>query len=397
MRGQLVAQLKALRAVLAVADGGSTAAAARMLHLSQPAVARAVAHVEASTGLALFERGGRGMQPTQAGAMLVARTRRALAYLARADDSLWQQGAARGGRLATMITPRQMEVLVALDRHVSERRVARELGISQPAVHQALAQAEHLAGEPLFDRLVGGLRLTAKGEWVIQQVKLALAEWLGAQQELSELHGLLQGQLAIGTLPFSTVWVVPHAMERVTSLHPAVQVTVVDGTYEALLHQMRRADVDILVGALRTRPPQGMRQIPLFDDPLAVVVRAGHPWSRNGPTRLADIGDAQWILPMPGAPARAALDEVFAAESLPSPAGVQINSPTLIQALLLASDRLALMSPRQIAHEIKAGLFTVLPLPVRHTRRTIGYTVREDFEPTPALRHFMQALHLVSS
>lgn len=389
---QLTARLKALRAVLAVADSGSTARAADLLHLSQPSVARAIAQVQVTAGLTLFERGGRGMRPTPAGTLLAARTRRALAYLARADIGPWRIGTSARGRLAEMVTSRQLDVLIALSQHASERRAADSLGVSQPAVHQALVQLEHLAGEPLFDRLASGLRLTAKGAWVVQQAKLAQAEWFGAHQELSELVGQLQGQLTVGTLPFSTGWIVPRAIERVAAVYPAVQMTLVDGTYETLVAQLRQADIDVLVGALRAKPPHGLKQMPLFDDPLAVVVRAGHPWCRKAPKRLADTHNAAWILPMPGAPARTALAEAFAAEGLQLPRGVQINSPTLIQASLLSSDRPALMSPRQVEHEIASGLLAVVPLPVRHAPRSIGFLVRDDLEPAPALRRFLEVL-----
>ena len=75
------ARTKSLRAAMAVAEQGSTAAAARVLHCSQPVVARAVSELEALLGQALFERGSRGMRPTAAGDRVVARARRALQHL----------------------------------------------------------------------------------------------------------------------------------------------------------------------------------------------------------------------------------------------------------------------------------------------------------------------------
>ena len=57
----LAAQLRPLRALLGVVRHGSTTQAARAMHLSQPAVARAVQQLEAGCGVPLFQRGARGM------------------------------------------------------------------------------------------------------------------------------------------------------------------------------------------------------------------------------------------------------------------------------------------------------------------------------------------------
>jgi LysR family transcriptional regulator for metE and metH len=55
-----------LRLVLALAEAGTTAGAAALLHLSQPAVSRALLAAEARLGLALFDRTARGLSPTAA-------------------------------------------------------------------------------------------------------------------------------------------------------------------------------------------------------------------------------------------------------------------------------------------------------------------------------------------
>ncbi|WP_112873558.1 LysR family transcriptional regulator [Paracoccus endophyticus] len=57
-----------IRYLLAVAETGSTAAAARAVHVSQPSVSQAVARIEAHFGQPLFlRRPGQGMQPTPFG------------------------------------------------------------------------------------------------------------------------------------------------------------------------------------------------------------------------------------------------------------------------------------------------------------------------------------------
>jgi DNA-binding transcriptional LysR family regulator len=76
--------VKQLKALVTVAEVGSVTRAAQLLHLVQPAVTRQIRTLEQELGVALFERTRQGMRPTDAGAIMVDRARRALSELERA-------------------------------------------------------------------------------------------------------------------------------------------------------------------------------------------------------------------------------------------------------------------------------------------------------------------------
>ncbi len=91
--------LDRLRTLLAVADLGSFAAAAKALHLAPPTVTLHVAQLEARLGARLLHRAPAGVTATAAGGLLIDRARR---LLAEADDLLQavqRQIAARGGHV----------------------------------------------------------------------------------------------------------------------------------------------------------------------------------------------------------------------------------------------------------------------------------------------------------
>ncbi|MBA3592842.1 MAG: LysR family transcriptional regulator [Polaromonas sp.] len=91
--------LDRLRTLLAVADLGSFAAAAKALHLAPPTVTLRVAQLEARLGTRLLHRAPAGVTATSAGGLLMDKARR---LLAEADDLLQaaqSQIAARGGRV----------------------------------------------------------------------------------------------------------------------------------------------------------------------------------------------------------------------------------------------------------------------------------------------------------
>src|SRR5690606_35123456 len=64
-----------MRALLATVQAGSLSGAAKRLGLTQPTLGRQVAALEASLGVTIFERVGRGLVLTEAGAQLVRHLR----------------------------------------------------------------------------------------------------------------------------------------------------------------------------------------------------------------------------------------------------------------------------------------------------------------------------------
>jgi DNA-binding transcriptional LysR family regulator len=100
-----MAELHALRAFVAVARRGTFTIAADDLGVSQQAVSRAVAGLEAELGVALLERHARGARPTAAGASLLADGERLLADLAVALDRARQAADGSRGLLRIATTP----------------------------------------------------------------------------------------------------------------------------------------------------------------------------------------------------------------------------------------------------------------------------------------------------
>lgn len=403
-------QLKRLRAVSAVQQTGSVAQAAGVLHLSPSAVTRAVGEVERDLGFPIFERGSRGMIPTPAGLVLGARLRAVWDALEAAGQAAAKQAQAaeanaaaarlrQPGRLAALASGRGLECLVAIARLGSEPRVASAIGLTQPAVHGHLQELERVAELRVFQRTTRGTLLTEAGRAVLGGARLALAHLRIAQDELAAFAGRLQGRVVVGALPLSSGSLVPAAVNRVAQAHAALHITVLDGTYDAMVQQLREGDIDLIVGALRPEAThEDLRQEPLFADTLRVVVRRGHPARIGGaeggrPQRLADLYRWPWLVPLAHTPARRAFEAALRAEALAlPPQRVETNSPSVIRGLLLEGDWVGLLSPHQVRSETQRGLVALLDVPVQGTERTIGVAMRRAGQPAPGAVAFLDAL-----
>jgi LysR family transcriptional regulator of gallate degradation len=166
------------------------------------------------------------------------------------------------------------------------------------------------------------------------------------------------------------------------------------------VHRLRHGDVYLVVGPLRgVHAPADVAEETLFVDRLLPVVRLGHPLAsgRGRARTLADLMALQWIGPLPGTPARAAFERVFAAAGLALPPLVlQTHSTPVLRALLQGGDAVALLSPWQVHGELAAGRLLALPLPLQGTERAIGLMQRRDGLASGAVQRLLEALRRVA-
>lgn len=103
--------LQQIRCFIAVAEAGSFTAAARVLHLSQPALGGHVRNLEASLGVVLLERHSRGVVLSPAGQAFLTAARKVVAALEEARAAV-EPFHARVIRIALGITPTSGKTLV---------------------------------------------------------------------------------------------------------------------------------------------------------------------------------------------------------------------------------------------------------------------------------------------
>lgn len=376
----------------------SLSKAAEAVRVSQPAASQAISKLESHFGGPLFERRGSGVLVTRRGMIVAARASRALDYLRQANARLARQS--RIGRglaqdlLETHATIAHLRAIAGFARTGSFAAAARRLEQAEPSVQRAARELERIGGVPLFDGRLHSVRLTPTGMMVAGCASLVLKELESAAEEVRELDGRFDGRVVVGTLPLVRTKVIPDAVAAWTRRRPDASIEILDGSYDVLAHGLGIGDVDMLVGALRDPAPKGLVQERLFDDGLCVVARADHPLMQAGIVSGSDLSAYPWVLPRRGTPTRAIFDAIAAGLGIEArTAGiVETGSLVALRGILLETDRLTILSRRQIAYEEMSGLLKVVPVDLPPSRRPIGITTRAGWRPTALQSEFLEAL-----
>ena len=393
-----IPNLRHLRAFREVVREKSISLAAKKVYLSQPAITQAIAKLEEMLDAPLFERRNDGMYPTEPGTLFQIRVDRALTHIETGTREALRLGGKKGGRgfanFDQLLTAAQLRALAAIAGAGNFSLAARAIGVSQPALHRAARDLERLAGIALFTKTGQGIVLTRAADVLTQHAKLAFAELEQGFEEIGGWRGHDTAVITVGSMPLPRSFLLPSAINSLMRGSPDVRVRVVDGPYDDLLSGLRQGDLDMLVGAMREPVPiEDVMQEPLFQDPLAVVARSGHPLARKRHVSIGDLIEYPWVLPRVGAPTRELFERAFRdVEGLNLSGVIEASSLILIRELLIGSNRLTFISAHQVRHEQSLGLLAVLNVDMPRVSRPIGLTVRRDWRPTATQARFLHLL-----
>jgi len=97
--------LRQIEAFKAVIENGSISSAAQMVHISQPAMSKLIAHFEADTGLKLFDRLKGRLAPTECGMRLYKEIDRIFAGVRQVENAAEAIRREEGGKLVIGVMP----------------------------------------------------------------------------------------------------------------------------------------------------------------------------------------------------------------------------------------------------------------------------------------------------
>lgn len=180
------------------------------------------------------------------------------------------------------LTLRQLRYFDALERHGHFGRAAEACAISQPALSMQIKELEEALGGVLLERGARQVRLTKFGEEVVRRVR----EILRSIDELGDFarasRDQFAGRLRIGMIPTIAPYLLPKVIEKLTEVHPELEVHVRETLTPKLIQELAEGRLDTAIVALPVSEPS-LTEVALFTENF-LLVRPGEQKGRPVPS-----------------------------------------------------------------------------------------------------------------
>jgi DNA-binding transcriptional LysR family regulator len=259
-----------------------------------------------------------------------------------------------------------LNLLVVFLQLYKEKRVsvvADNLGLTQPAVSNALSRLRKMLGDELFLRSARGMEPTPYAAQLAEPIELALAsirDTLERQLEFDPLASVRRFTIAMTDL--GEIHFLPRLMSRLAELAPGVTVSTVRNTAVNLGDELEAGRVDIAIGLL-PHLKAGFYQRLLFRQRYVCIFREGHVLDKEAMS-LQDFEDAQHIVVVAGGTGHAILDEIIAKRGVRRNVRLSVPHFVALGHILATTDLIATVPERYVRESMAPFRLKYLPHPV---------------------------------
>ena len=207
---------------------------------------------------------------------------------------------------------RELRILFAVARCGSMAKAAATLGMTQPAVSQAVALLEGALGVRLLDRGPRGVAPTAYGEALMRRGAEAFDALAQGVRDIAFLSGPGAGEVVVGASEsYVAGGVLADIIRALMARHAQLRVRVEESNTAAMdFSDLRERRVDVMLGRIATADlPADLHADILFEEALHLVAGGQNAWARAKRMGLADLQARPFVL----APAGTAVFELVAA------------------------------------------------------------------------------------
>ncbi|MES1204563.1 MAG: LysR family transcriptional regulator [Pseudomonadota bacterium] len=278
-----------------------------------------------------------------------------------------------------------LNLLLVLDALLIERHVSRastRLGLSQPAVSNALAQLRALLGDPLLVRSGGGMIPTERALSIAGPVHAALAQLSAALEAPLFEPARVQRSFIIATTDFVDFVLVPKLLARLAREAPGVRLQIRGWSQHRVPPTLETGEVDLMIGFYPDVPSNHRDEV-LFPDEFVCIVRKDHP--RVGrKLDLKTYTSLAHVLVTEEAAGPGVVDTVLAKRGLSRTVGFRTSHFLMVPAVIAATDFVAAIS-RRVAETFAQHLpLRVLPPPLKLPRGSVRQVWHERTHASPA-------------
>ncbi len=183
---------------------------------------------------------------------------------------------------------RQIEYLVALADTRHFRRAAEKAGVSQPTLSAQLSTLEQRLGVQLVERNRSTVLLTPLGEEILAISRRVMRDVQEIRDLSASQRGELAGTIRLGLPPTIGPYLLPLVLPDLHKAHPDLKFYVREQVPNTLPGALAEGVHDVLLTPLPVLNSD-IETVPVFREPLYVVVPDDHPLSAKGYVERSDL------------------------------------------------------------------------------------------------------------
>lgn len=264
-------------------------------------------------------------------------------------------------------------------------KAAEALGYSQPAISHIINSLETRFGFPLFYRSRDACTLTENGQKLLPYCTQIIRSEDQIEQTVNALNGLLTGSIRIGSVSSMLARFVPEAIFHFSTAYSNVSISLNEMTYKDIISSLKAGSIDL--GFTSSKLPDKIKFIPLYQDPVCLIIPPDHPFSayERVPVRL--LNGCDFIMPSAG------YDDVYEAiadkvEIAPN-IRYRVGSDAAVIGMVANHLGISILSSQQAQFLGGAVLRKEF---CENFQRSLGIAVNTLYRSSPAVKAFIRAV-----
>jgi DNA-binding transcriptional LysR family regulator len=219
---------------------------------------------------------------------------------------------------------RQIELLRAVVRCETTVRAAQELGLSQPAVSNAIKHLESQVGFPLFERVNNRLFPTVEARTLYEESEPIFTLHAALEARVQDIKENRAGHIRIIATPPLGYGVLPAALRNFLVKRPKVRVSFDIRRFEHVLESVENgtAELGFVMGLDDDR---GLDAETFFAGDMVCVMRPEHPIAAKATITPEDLREAPYIALEQGTRMGTIVRRAFAQADVPFRFSVEVR------------------------------------------------------------------------
>ncbi|NYE59800.1 DNA-binding transcriptional LysR family regulator [Duganella sp. 1224] len=267
-------------------------------------------------------------------------------------------------------------------------RAAEQVGLSQSAASQAIAQMEASLGAPLLVREKREVSLTAFGEQVMRHARTMLSEFDAIRALGDAARGLQAGRIRLATFPSVLATVLPGLLAAFRRRHPGIDVVALEGTDEEVEAWLAADTIEL--GVVLNPAPQREAVI-IGRDAWVALLPAQHALGRRSSEQgvtWQELADQPFVLATGGCDVHA---QRLAQQAGVTLADIRVTVRDLASAAVLVREGLGVsVIPESALPQDQRGLRMMQLQPRLY--REFGLVCSRAGRASPAVQAFLREL-----